>query len=203
MPLIRCKKCRKDQSLNRHEFSGKWWNPIFTGKCRPCWIDLTFDASGGKIDPADIEPLLPEERRLRKAAESQEWFKLSEFWIQLYLLENAARYGFGELRGPRQSGPDFVVDDGNMWPQIAVEVERRWDDWLRHRHHVDDKYQKTKYLAVLSGDKPIELLLPLLPAKIVYLTLKLFLTWHRKSEARQATQVANLSMGLPVAFTNR
>jgi hypothetical protein len=148
---------------------------------------LTYDVGQGEIDPAEVERLLPEEKLRRKQDEAKPWFGIHEYWIQVYFREHALQLGFKVVSGPDWCGPDFeVIHNGK---QTSLEVEHRWDDYLRHKHHLDVNFGGTGVLVVLSDHQPLPPLRRLVPGEIVHLDPEGFLSWHRSAGKRFAEEV--------------
>jgi hypothetical protein len=136
---------------------------------------------------------LEEERRLLRLCQAEEWYKLYEYWIQIYVREHADQLGMQVVEPLRPSGPDFRVVYRRR--RTDVEVERRWDDYLRHKHHLDNKYRGVGILVVVSGDPPIPPLRHLLPLEIVYLPEEEYLVWYHANGERFKKEVQELLDG--------
>src|SRR5262249_32468563 len=119
---------------------------------------------------------------------------LSEFWLQVFVRENGGGLGLTRLSGPRQVGPDFTGTYAGR--DGGIEVEWRWDDYLRHRHHLSRKYRDTIALVVMCADSPLIPLRPLLPRHIIYAPSKKFWAWHKTHGKAFANEVNDLRDGV-------
>jgi hypothetical protein len=198
VPLLTCAKCGRGENYPGHDFRGTWWKPVWWTRCVACEEILEYDVSGGRFDQKAVQEALPEEARRRSAYEAEPWSGLSEFWIQIYLREHAAGLGIRVIEGLRPSGPDFRVEYRGR--QTDVEVEHRWDDYLRHKHHLDWKYRSVGVVAVVSTDEPMPILRPLLPASILYLPKDDFVRWQQQDESKFAREVRELEGGQFTSF---
>ena len=66
--------------------------------------------------------------------------------IQKYLKENYEMYGFTEISGPFKRGPDFKGKIKNR--NVRIEVENTIDDYFKHGHHKDPRFDDVSILIV-------------------------------------------------------
>lgn len=188
-----CKKCNHQDFYEKYDCKniGTSFSPVWAVKCNNCseYILTSEDSenndfpknkdlklsrdkeSGGIIIATDKETPINSKPNAFERAETGD---IKEYWIQQYFLEFHADYGFKEIDGPFDIGPDFQTKNG-----IGIEVERKWDFYLKHKHHESKNFSKVEYLAVLSPEKPKPDKLQYLPREIIYLDIDKFVPWFR------------------------
>lgn len=102
---------------------------------------------------------------------------IREYWIQLYFQEFFQEFGFDNIEGPFDIGPDFTTT--RQKKKIGIEIERDWQSYLNHNHHLSDSFANVKYLIVLSPSKPTDAKIKLLPENILFVEIEKFVPWFR------------------------
>lgn len=100
---------------------------------------------------------------------------LKEWWLIQYVLQHYKRLGFTAIQGPFDTGPDFRVKLGRQWHMAEVEVH--WRNYLRHKHHLNDRFDICRFLIVLADDAPSEAGTPDVPPDLVYIDREHFADW--------------------------
>src|SRR5437016_20523 len=92
--------------------------------------------------------------RMKRAVSYKRKGRIKEYWIQKYFKEHYRDYRFFKIEGPCQYGPDFFALMKTK--KVGIEIEYRWDDYIKHEHHLDKRFSVVKYLIVLHNDKPLK-----------------------------------------------
>jgi hypothetical protein len=193
---VKCPLCGKRGRYHPTAFSGTWWHPIRYLDCRLCRKEFGIAMAEG-VSNEQVKADLEVDKARSRAVDPRLW--VGEYWVQVYLRERAALYGIDIVSGIRPTGPDFfVVYKGTP---ALLEVEVRWDTYLKHGHHLDHRfYQHHRMLAVLHNDSPVPSLHRLLPDDIVYLKADDFLTWKEAEGPRFKREVAELEGGQHTSY---
>jgi len=188
-----CKKCNHQDFYDKYDCKniGTFSSPIWAVKCVNCSeFILTSTESGSHEFPTNKELKLSRDKdsggiiieseknkppsNKPNAFERANTGDIKEYWIQQYFLEYHTYYGFKDIEGPFDIGPDFKTKNG-----IGIEVERAWNFYLKHKHHENKSFSNVKYLVVLSPKKPSSNKLKYLPKEIIYLDIDKFVPWFR------------------------
>jgi len=197
MTFVRCPNCGRRADYCSESSTGKWWQPVRTVRCSGCCSDIPFPLPVDAGE-ATIKEQLRDDKACFAASRKESWYDLSEYWIQIYFREHAARWGVTILEPLCPAGPDFrVLLQGE---KVDMEVECRWDDYLRHEHHLDWKYSRVKTLVLLCHDDPIPALRPLLPESIIWLPIEDFWHWYQNCRTNFANEFRELKTGVHRAF---
>jgi len=161
-----CKELDRYDSGEIYELLlGSWY--VNCSKCENPILINSFDMSTSSIEyKKGADP----EDRARKS-------DIKEYWIQQYFKENYHSYsGFSDLEGPFDTGPDFRGKINGE--ETYIEIERDCSCYLKHKHHLDKRFDKVSALVVLSRYDKDEELEPL-PKYIVYLDIPDFVQWFK------------------------
>ena len=107
---------------------------------------------------------------------SDEWYifrnplpSLKEYWYQQYVMEHPAEFGFKDLDGPFDTGPDFTaLLDGKS---VKIEVEKDYYAFASHEHPMPD------VLLVGVMDEPPAAIRGSIPSIIKHLDPQVVLEW--------------------------
>src|SRR4051794_21730008 len=99
-------------------------------------------------------------------AERVEADAVLEYWVQQYVSANPDQFGLKELRGPLETGPDFRAKIRGFKGEVDIEVEVRCENYLKHGHHRDCRWDNVRVLIVLEGKEPDAEIRKKLPKKI-------------------------------------
>jgi len=112
-----------------------------------------------------------------------EW--LWEYWLQLYVKENAPKYGLQiikSLSGRGGGGADFLVEFRDQ--KVKLEVE--WI-YLFYDHFDDPKYKDVKIIMCLDLLKPKgNEDLTRYPQHFVYINTTDFINWYHKKTGKES-----------------
>ena len=196
MAIVECTICQKRGRYHPQTFRGSWWRPVRTLDCQFCGkefdVQLVADVTNDQVK-AELE----EDNARSRSTDPRLW--VGEYWVQVYLREKASTYRLDVIEPLRPTGPDFLLLHHGR--PATMEVEVRWDDYLKHGHHLDERFhQQFPMLAVLHPPPPAPSLRPLLPADILYVRPDDFLSW-KDGEGRQfAHEVAELEGGQHTSY---
>ena len=177
---ITCIACNETNRYRSEEMQniGTAWHPILSIQCRNCGQRMTFD--WGDLDSCDRRSP-PKQKDATERAQTSD---IREYWIQMYVKESYRKLGFSRLEGPFESGPDFRGVYRNR--NAVVEVERDYQSFIHHRHHLDAAFSKVNVLVVLTPLHPPRDVREKLPKHIVYLDIPDFVEWFRREAKRYA-----------------
>lgn len=102
--------------------------------------------------------------------------ELRERWAQRYVTEHHRQLGFAKVRGPYGQGPDFEVYYKKKWHW--AEVETRWQNYIKHQHHLSPAFRETKYLILLNTVNPPAAARGKLPPEVVHIDPEHFRKWY-------------------------
>ena len=170
---ITCIACKETNRYRSEEMQniGTQWHPILSVQCHSCGQRMTFD--WGEL-PLYDRPVPPKQKDATQRAQTSD---IREYWIQMYVKENHEKLGFSRLEGPFESGPDFRGVYRNR--NAVVEVERDYQSFIQHRHHLDTAFSKVNVLIVLTPSDPPTDVREKLPKNIVYIDVADFVEWFR------------------------
>ncbi len=125
--------------------------------------------------------------------------EIKERALQAYVQSNAMELLGMRIERKSGWGPDFMTDQGE-----GVEVEFYWNDYLKHHHHHNPKFEITKYLVVLGDGEPQD---PnkrkLLPVKIIHVAERSYEEWkvgqHGFVQQRERTRYVLANLGKIIA----
>ena len=206
---IKCEKCEKIHRYDTSEIRniGTMWHPIWSVECPNCQAQITAD--GGTLQVFDNAQFSNKREEIvikinqpyatKRGRERAENSEIREYWIQEYVKENYAKLGFSDIEGPFEIGPDFKgLYKGKS---VVVEVERGWQSFIRHNHHVDEHFAQVSILIVLNPSKPSKEKKVQLPEKIIYIDIDDFVAWWpKKVKTYAALQRAQAHMDLIAAW---
>jgi hypothetical protein len=113
---------------------------------------------------------------------------IREQWIQDYIKSHFQEFGFSKI-SMNEGGPDFdAIEKGKV---ISVEAERDWKSYIKHKHHKDKRFNKVKYMIVLTPQKPPKEMIRALP-KILFIEHDKFVPWWCKTAKKYAERHENL-----------
>ena len=101
--------------------------------------------------------------------------EFEEKWAQQYLKENYAKFGFEKIEGPFSKGPDFRVMVKRRWHWAEVEV--RWQNYLKHKHHLSRDFENVEFLILLSSVLPTGAQRDSLPRQVRHIDHTHFAPW--------------------------
>lgn len=193
---VTCTSCKKSGLYDKSEVEniGTFATPIFAVRCHHCDKFIKTESGDSKKKfPKNKDIVLERDletggvkigRRNKKiglnkkgnAVERADKGDIREYWAQQFFKEHFKDYGFKNVNGPFDVGPDFTTVGG-----IGIEIERTWRNYIDHGHPTNENFDKVKYLIVLSSAKPRADKLHLLPEKILYIDRDKFVPWFRES----------------------
>lgn len=110
---------------------------------------------------------------------------IREYWIQEYFKDNFNKYeGISDVEGPFGTGPDFKGKIRGK--EVMIEVERDCGCYLKHRHHLDSRFDKVELLVVLNPVEPKNS--EGLPANILFIDIPDFVEWFKPKARDYAIQ---------------
>lgn len=122
-------------------------------------------------------------------AERAETDSVLEYWVQQYVRHNYQHIGFERIEGPFDVGPDFrAVPKGGNAP-VAVEVEVRCENYIKHGHHQQPRFADVAILIVLEQQKPPAKLHKLLPKQIIHIDKSHFTPWYEQAARAYAQEM--------------
>lgn len=204
---ITCRKCGHEGLYDKGQIEnmGTFFRPLLQILCEKCGHALMTIPSSNNPFPKNKDILLemdpetggimvtnkkvkrsevPKKSATEKAlsAETREWP------IQLYVEKFYRELGFTSIKGPFTSGPDFTTWHEKQ--KVGIEVERNWENYLKHQHHKNPKFAHVKFLVVLQPGDPPESKRSLLPDEIIYIDVKKFVRWQG-AQAQEYTKNKN------------
>lgn len=102
---------------------------------------------------------------------------LRESLVQKYFMQHYVKYGFEAIEGPFSSGPDCQVRTKGKKCFEELEIERTWQNYLKHQHHLSKRFANVRHLVLLTADVPPEKYISKLPRNILYLDSNHFREW--------------------------
>lgn len=190
---LKCEECENTYRYGSDEIDdiGTIWHPIWAVTCHNCGTLITHDTGFSDFmgfDNVQVSSRRTEDDGLtfsfksseKSAHERAESNDIREYWIQQYVKEHFKKLGFSKIEGPFSDGPDFKgVYKGK---KAVVEVERRCQSFIAHKHHLDPNFKKVNLLIVLNPSEPSEKIIEKLPETIIYIDVDDFVEWFRPYE---------------------
>lgn len=162
---VTCNNCHNTYRYRSEIFNiGTLWHPISAVYCENCGELNAFDE--GQHDY--LLDVLFEENDNPPGLHT-------EFWLQIYLKDNADKYGISNIQGPFSSGPDFKGRYNGK--DIDIEVEWSCNNYIQHKHHLNPKWDKTELMVVFYPSPPSDEIKNLVPAEIINLDQEDFREW--------------------------
>jgi hypothetical protein len=216
--FVTCNKCNNSDRYSSYEIRnvGTFAHPIWSVSCHFCNSliknesdpsdfpknsDLIFDrdkeTSGILISKKGNVPQVNDKGNAFERAENSD---IREYWIQLYFKEFYQEFGFNNIEGPFDIGPDFTTTQHKKI--IGVEIERDWQSYINHKHHLSDSFKNVEYLIVLNPNKPTDDKIKLLPTNILFIEIEKFVPWFKikcKEYSEKKTK-ENKEQQLPLLF---
>jgi hypothetical protein len=112
---------------------------------------------------------------------------LKEWWLVRYVLKHHKRLGFSAVQGPFDIGPDLRVKLRREWSMAEVEIG--WRNYIRHKHHLNGRFDVCRFLIVLADVKPPESAIRDLPPEIIYIDRAHFTLWFEKACTEYAREL--------------
>jgi hypothetical protein len=109
-----------------------------------------------------------------------------EYWVQQYVSSNPDQFGLKELAGPFKQGPDFKAKVRGYHGNVDIEVEVLSQNYIKHGHPEDRRWDNVKVLIVLEEKEPDEDMRKKLPKKILHVNKKHFEGWYREADRQYA-----------------
>jgi hypothetical protein len=109
---------------------------------------------------------------------------LREWWLVRYVLKHHRRLGFSAVKGPFETGPDLRVKHGPKWSMAEVEIG--WRNYIRHKHHLNERFDDCRFLIVLADARPPTNSIRYLPPKVIYIDRAHFTNWFEIACAQYA-----------------
>jgi hypothetical protein len=98
-----------------------------------------------------------------------------EYWVQLYFAEHYIKYGFSDIEGPFDNGPDF--EGKYQGKKVKIEIEKDIKNYITHKHHENENF-KNAILVILNNAELAEEERNKLPETIIELDYKHFEEWY-------------------------
>jgi hypothetical protein len=111
---------------------------------------------------------------------------VKEWWLVQYVLKHHRRLGFSAVEGPFETGPDLRVKYRRTWSM--AEVEKGWQDYLRHKHHLNERFDACRFLIVLADEKPSATVIAKLPPRVIHIDRSHFANWFEDACAQYARE---------------
>jgi len=195
--IVECNNCKKIFRYNSDEIEneGTFWHPIWVVTCKNCGNKIIEE--GEKLN-LKIPGEFPDNFQISKRSDGIIEMKktelkgtgeeranksdIREYWIQLYVKENYKKLGFSKLEGPFNSGPDFkgiyVGNDLDISrEEIDIEVERDFENYIKHGHHENDRFKNCKLLIILNPTQPTDDVIDKLPDYFMQIDIPDFVNW--------------------------
>lgn len=179
--VVKCTSCSKTSRYDSgeiYEIPGSWYVD-----CESCASPILVMKTNLA---AQVVSLGNKQVQKRDATERAENSGIREYWIQMYFKENYHKYeAFSEIEGPFGNGPDFRGKYKGV--DTYIEIERNCSNYIQHKHHLDERFNKVTVLVVLSkydNDGLIEAL----PKHVEYLNIADFVGWFKPQAREYAIQ---------------
>jgi hypothetical protein len=155
-------------------------------------VNLQWEALDRLIEESSVKftdegTQLKSKRNRPTIAQKVETDNVLEYWLQRYVSANPDQFGLKELQGPFQTGPDFTGKVRGYRGRVDIEVEVRCQDYIKHGHAEDRRWDNVKVLIVLDQNDPDKAIRKKLPKKILHIDKNHFEQWYREA-ARQYAQ---------------
>lgn len=99
--------------------------------------------------------------------------------------DNFHKYeGISDVEGPFGTGPDFKGKIQGR--EVMIEVERDCSCYLKHRHHLDSRFDKVELLVVLNPTEPKSM--EGVPQNILFINIPDFVEWFKPKARDYAIQ---------------
>jgi hypothetical protein len=109
-----------------------------------------------------------------------------EYWLQQYIKQNPQQFGFTNINGPNEVGPDFQATvNGEL---VDVEAEVRCLNYTKHGHHKNKAFANVRIMIVLEGKEPPARTRDKYPEKIVHVDKIHFERWYEEAARHYALQ---------------
>ncbi len=170
---LTCSNCKKHERYYRDELRdiGTLWHPKWEVPCHNCRDKIIIDQGKTTIfDNVFLQhrgefQILTIHNNRPKLDERIKHGNIREYWLQQYFKEQYKEYGFTNIEGPFDYGPDFkgIYKGKEVW----IEVERYCKSYLKHKHHLDKRFNKVEILVVLQNEYLSSDIKELLPKIII------------------------------------
>lgn len=186
---LQCSECGKWFRTNEPRSVGTFWQPVYAAICPQCGTEKRFALDVGNFDvDRFISEMVDDKYAAKKnkmpIAEQVRLDAVPEYWVQRYIAANYEQLGFTGLKGSFDSGPDFRALHNRKW--VLAEAEVVCENYIRHKHHEDPKWESCAILIVLSEKQPDEETKRHLPKTIIHIDKVHFTEWYRTTAREYA-----------------
>ena len=157
---------------------------ISRSRIRSGYYGFTVQNAKGFQQFLDVEEPSDDERGIRDFELPPSWQEIrrnavpEKQWLQRYVADNARQFDLDRISQPQPEGPDFRCSyKGHA---ALVEVEVRWRNWFKHKHHDNPMFAAVDMLILLDRSPLPNRRRLQLPGTIRYINKQHFWKWLRK-----------------------
>ena len=188
MSTLTCTTCGQTYRYTSEvENTGTMWHPTVTFFCPHCGNRLTFDWR--KQDPLFQRDPPQNEQQPRHTGPGGN----RDYWLKMYVKENAGKLGLSDLEGPLEDGPDFWGD--YCGDRAAIVVERDCSSYSGRE--TGGETRQADVIVTLVDSGPATEMRGGLPGHVVRVDVSDFIEWYRarakqRSDAKRIQRITDM-----------
>lgn len=160
---VKCSNCNFQGRYDSSEIIniGTSFVPQFEVYCHNCKSPIISEEIVESIKPQYLLSKKTQGELISEIASLLSQKKLPEIILQDYLKKEYKQYGFTDIEGPFNKGPDFKVILGGKCKWLEVETDA--DNYKKHGHHLSRNFDKVEllfYLYDYKDDSKSQYILP-------------------------------------------